>query len=29
VYTLALGRAPSERIALDRKVADLRAAWPY
>jgi uncharacterized membrane protein YGL010W len=29
VYTLALGHAPSERIALDRKVADLRAAWPY
>ena len=29
VYTLALGHAPSERIALDRRVTDLRAAWPY
>ena len=29
VYTLALGHAPLERIALDRKVADLRTAWPY
>lgn len=28
-YALALGRAPSERIALDRKVAELRAAWPF
>jgi uncharacterized membrane protein YGL010W len=28
-YALALGRAPSERIALDRRVADLRAAWPF
>ena len=29
VYTLALGHAPADRIALDRKVAALRAAWPY
>jgi hypothetical protein len=27
-YALARGRAPSERTALDRKVAELRAAWP-
>jgi hypothetical protein len=29
VYTLALGHAPSERTALDRRVAELRAAWPF
>ena len=28
-YTLALGRAPLERMALDRRVAELRAAWPF
>jgi uncharacterized membrane protein YGL010W len=28
-YALALGSAPSERIALDRRVTELRAAWPY
>jgi uncharacterized membrane protein YGL010W len=27
VYGLALGTAPSERIALDHRVAELRAAW--
>jgi uncharacterized membrane protein YGL010W len=29
VYALALGRAPSQRTALDRSVAELRAAWPF
>lgn len=29
VYALALGGAPAERIALDRRVSELRAAWPY
>ncbi|MCW2859386.1 MAG: hypothetical protein JWP48_1094 [Actinoallomurus sp.] len=28
-YALALGRAPSERIVLDRRVTELRTAWPY
>lgn len=28
-YELALGRTPSERVVLDRRVSELRAAWPY
>jgi uncharacterized membrane protein YGL010W len=29
VYALAVGRSPAERLALDHRVAQLRAAWPY
>jgi uncharacterized membrane protein YGL010W len=28
-YSLALGHAPSQRMALDRRVAELHANWPF